>query len=819
MGKKTKIGKNRKDKFYHLAKETGYRSRAAFKLIQLNRKFGFLQKSRVCIDLCAAPGGWMQVAQQNMPVSSIVIGVDLYPIKPIPGCISLIEDITTEKCRVNLAKELQSWKADIVLNDGSPNLGKNWLHDAYQQTCLTLSAVKLATQFLRPGGWFITKLFRSKDYNSLMWVLKQLFKSVRATKPQASRMESAEIFVVCEHYIAPDKIDPRFFDITHVFEELETEPKRELNIFHPEKQRKARAEGYPANDYTLYHKVSVRDFILNPNGLEVLQNMTEIVMDDKEISNHEKTTNEIVECCKDIKVLGRKDLKRLLKWWKELHEEFTEVKTESEEKPEIKNETEEVDELEEIDRQLADIQGEERKELKRKRKKVVKERQKLNERLNLKMVHKGDDGPVLEGDDIFSLKQVTSDQQMSRIVDQNPDVVIDEDKEIDKPSKKYMVYRKDEGHLSSKTLNYKDSESELEMESDEEDGTEINKMEGLGLHHSDEEMESEQEPEDHDAHPLITDLDENTKEMKRAHKAQLWFKRDVFKDLIKEEEEDVDLDMMVKKFKSEGVRVVGEKEDDDKDTKKLPVKQNVCTDSAYDSDISDSESEDSDYDVEAEMGQNGTQKVNNGTTNTNTGNLGKRKLSEEELALGTMMVNSKKTKRDLTDAAWNRYTFNDKNLPDWFVEDEKVHMNRPLPVPKELVDEYKNRLQEINTRPIKKVVEAKARKKKRALRKLERAKKKMEGLMENADMGDKEKARQLAQLYKKAKSTPKKEVQYVVSKKYMAAKKTRRPAGIKGPYKVVDPRMKKDTRSLMRKKAKAKKGFKGKGNKPKTKVK
>ncbi|KAI9330300.1 Spb1 C-terminal domain-containing protein [Obelidium mucronatum] len=338
MGVSKKHAKGRLDKFYHMAKEQGYRARSAFKLIQLNKKYAFLENAKVLVDLCAAPGGWLQVSQKYMPKSSLIIGLDLAPIKPIPGVITHVEDITTPKCRSTLKGELKTWKADVFLHDGAPNVGVSWIQDAFTQNELVLSSLKLATEFLVPNGVFVTKVFRSKDYNKLLWVFNQLFEKVEATKPSSSRNVSAEIFVVCRGYKAPKKIDPRLLDAKFVFKEIddtageEEDPKKVkerqsaiLNdLFHPEKRKRHR-DGYADGATMLFTSTPVSEFIRSPEFITILAknncleftnptNDPSIEQDHQIIKSSVHTTKEILADIADLRNLGKRDFKDLIRW-------------------------------------------------------------------------------------------------------------------------------------------------------------------------------------------------------------------------------------------------------------------------------------------------------------------------------------------------------------------------------------------------------------------------------------------------------------------------------------------------------------------------
>ena len=196
-----------------------------------------------------------------MPADSPCIGVDLAPIKPVTKCIALQEDITSQRCRVAIRRHLLDAKVDVVLHDGAPNVGTSWLQDAYGQNELTIFALRLAVDFLQPGGCFVTKAFRSQDYNSLLYVFKQLFAHVEATKPQASRNESAEIFVVCRGF-KNAQIDPRFLDPKTVFKDLDV-PTPSANVLQQRKGKKAKAEGYEPGAQLLRIERPIVEFVLD----------------------------------------------------------------------------------------------------------------------------------------------------------------------------------------------------------------------------------------------------------------------------------------------------------------------------------------------------------------------------------------------------------------------------------------------------------------------------------------------------------------------------------------------------------------------------
>jgi len=340
-----------------LAKEQGFRSRAAFKLAQINRKFSLLQNARTVLDLCAAPGGWTQVCSRALPPdsSTTIVAVDILPMRAMKNVITLVGDITTEKCKAAIRSEMQGAGADVVLCDGAPNVGASYDRDAYEQNELALHALKCAAEHLKKDGAFVTKLYRSQDYSAYLWVAKQFFRSVQAVKPSASRSQSAEIFLVCENYIAPDKIDPRMFDPKCVFEQVDGqaagggdksqtgEKAAKVNIFHKEFGKRVRSRnGYDMSslDASMRKIGSAAAFLEGGSDNDPIQMLSDctglaffcpVCKDAPKTSEpqcncrsyleHRLTTGEVKMCLSDLKVLNKADFKGLLIWREKMRSE------------------------------------------------------------------------------------------------------------------------------------------------------------------------------------------------------------------------------------------------------------------------------------------------------------------------------------------------------------------------------------------------------------------------------------------------------------------------------------------------------------------
>jgi 23S rRNA (uridine2552-2'-O)-methyltransferase len=185
-----------KDTFYRRAKREGYRSRAAYKLLELNRRFHIIKPGDQVVDLGAAPGGWLQVASQLTGKNGKVIGIDLEPIEAVNGknIILLRGDITSEES-LRRIRELLDGPADCVISDVAPRLSGIRDADLSRSLELNRSALEAACHLLKPGGHFLVKVFMGEELKSYFLEVEKSFLSVQRTRPEASRKGSSEIYV------------------------------------------------------------------------------------------------------------------------------------------------------------------------------------------------------------------------------------------------------------------------------------------------------------------------------------------------------------------------------------------------------------------------------------------------------------------------------------------------------------------------------------------------------------------------------------------------------------------------------------------------
>lgn len=837
-----KNAKGRLDKYYYLAKEKGYRARSSFKILQINEKYGhFLEKSKVVIDLCAAPGSWCQVASQLCPVNSLIIGVDIVPMKPMPNCITFQSDITTEDCRSKLAGYMKTWKADTVMHDGAPNVGLNWVQDAYTQSQLTLQALKLAVEHLNVGGTFVTKVFRSKDYNNLMWVFNQLFEKVEATKPPASRNVSAEIFVVCRNFKAPKKLDPRFLDPKHVFEEVEeNKANNEAKVFNPELKRRQR-QGYEEGDYTLFHPMNLMDWVKQEDDvISTLGSVSkfEIPTEDPEwkiLKKMKQTTNEFLECCKDLKVLGKKDFKLLIKWRKHARNELGILDPKDAVNTDKLVEVEELNEDEKIDKELNEVKERLRLKNKREKRHANLQKQKEIQRMQMNMLTDmqiGIDAANIGSETLFNLKTAEKTGELDKLAKGKKTIVFNNDRnQMNNETDMYvdgnvksleLIDRENEvdnleDELNNMYSSYKDrrKERDAKLRAKEARGGDDDAWEGIK--EDEEEIESSDNGEEEDNSDDESDSDddeaisnliatiERKKKNSLSSKASNFFNDSIF--------QDVDLNIAsntkgdTKILKANAPKP---KKEEKKGKQGQPEEE---SEDAMDVDSSDEEEADSDDDgfevVPNDYNNHFEPDMNDFDTDSEDELTEKARESHKldiDIATAQAMTMAhdlalgKKSKKDLINDGFNKYSFRDKEgLPDWFIEEEDQHSKINRPVTKEASLALKEKMKQLNARPIKKVLEAQGRKKMRALKRLEKLKKKSNGIMDDEGKSEADKAAEIQALMgkmtKKQKTKPK--VTLVVargSNKRLAG----RPKGVKGKYKMVDGVLKNEMRALRR---------------------
>jgi len=188
------------DPYVRQAKAEGYRSRSAYKLIELDERFGFLKGAQRIVDLGIAPGGWAQVVRKRCP-KAILVGIDLLPTDPIDGVEILQLDFMADSAPGLLADSLGG-PADLILSDMAANTVGHTQTDHLRTMGLVEAAADFAATILRPGGAFVAKVFAGGTDHELLAQLKRDFSIIKHAKPPASRKDSSEWYVIAQGFKA-----------------------------------------------------------------------------------------------------------------------------------------------------------------------------------------------------------------------------------------------------------------------------------------------------------------------------------------------------------------------------------------------------------------------------------------------------------------------------------------------------------------------------------------------------------------------------------------------------------------------------------------
>lgn len=203
-----------RDPHVQRARKEGFRSRAAYKLLEIHQKAPIFKKGMIVIDLGAAPGGWSQVAKEKMGGEGLVLAVDLLPMDPIPGVEFIEGDFTEEAFFKKMVQRLGGKAASLVLSDMSPNMSGISEVDQANAMRLTELALDFARGALEEGGGFLCKLFQGVGYEAMVREVRKYFRAVKILKPTASRARSREVYILGQGYFLHE---PRF--TSHDFNE------------------------------------------------------------------------------------------------------------------------------------------------------------------------------------------------------------------------------------------------------------------------------------------------------------------------------------------------------------------------------------------------------------------------------------------------------------------------------------------------------------------------------------------------------------------------------------------------------------------------